>query len=300
MAHIQKVALAGATGALGPHMLKALLDLQFDVTVLVRQGSTSKLPDSIKTIVVDYNNVPSLVAALKGQDAVISTLAASAVPLQINLVDAAIEANVKRFIPSEYGCDMRNERARNLPFFAQKNVVRAYLEEKSQSTSLTYSYIYNVVFLDYGVSNGLLIDLKNKKLDLMDDGNRLSTVTPLSHVARATVAVLKHPEETKNRPVLVHGAQLSQRKLLELSQRVVGSEGWQITEVSSEKGEEEAWRNFKAAPQDVMGWILGFLRRAVYGEGYGGDLSQDNDNELLGLKVLTDDEILEIIKFASS
>lgn len=296
MAHIQKVALAGATGALGPHILNALLDQKFEVTVLTREGSNSKFPESVKTAVVDYNNVGSLTAALKGQDAVISTLAAVALPLQTNLIDAAIEAKVKRFIPSEFGCDLRNERARNLPIFADKNAIRAYLEQKTQGTSLTYSYIYNSAFLDYCIDVTLLIDLKNKKLDLLDDGNRSSTVTPLPFVAKATAAVLKHPDETKNRAVLVHGAKLSQRKLLELSQRVVGSEGWQITEVSTEKGEEEARKNFKENPQDVMGWMFGFLRRAIYAEGYGGDLSEDNDNELLGLKVLTDDEIVEVIR----
>ncbi|KAJ9650430.1 hypothetical protein H2198_010272, partial [Neophaeococcomyces mojaviensis] len=65
-----KVALAGATGKLGPAILKALLDAGFQVTILSRKGSnsTDSLPEhpNQRITKVDYTDVADLTAALQG------------------------------------------------------------------------------------------------------------------------------------------------------------------------------------------------------------------------------------------
>ena len=50
-------------------------------------------------VVVDYENQTDLLYALRGTDLVISTISGSP---QINLIDAASRAEVRRFIPSDY------------------------------------------------------------------------------------------------------------------------------------------------------------------------------------------------------
>jgi uncharacterized protein YbjT (DUF2867 family) len=47
----------------------------FNVTVLTRTGSTSTFPSSVKVTAVDYNDLVSLTEALRGIDAVVSTVA---------------------------------------------------------------------------------------------------------------------------------------------------------------------------------------------------------------------------------
>ena len=40
-----------------------------------------------------------------GIDAIVSVVGSLALPSQLNYIDAAVEAGVERFIPSEFGCD---------------------------------------------------------------------------------------------------------------------------------------------------------------------------------------------------
>jgi len=53
-----------------------------------------------------------LLKAFKGQDAVISTIATKNALQQKKMADVTIKAGVKRFVPSEFGSDTRNEKAR--------------------------------------------------------------------------------------------------------------------------------------------------------------------------------------------
>lgn len=65
---INKVALIGATGNLGPAILKALLDSGYEVMILSREGSTST--DSLashpgqKIAKVNFEDVNSITSAL--------------------------------------------------------------------------------------------------------------------------------------------------------------------------------------------------------------------------------------------
>jgi putative NADH-flavin reductase len=107
-----------ASGQLGPAIVSALLDAGFHVTALTRTTtittsssspsiapSPSTLPPSIPTISADYTSLPSLTAAFQGQDAVVSSVSSTpaATRSQMLLIDAAVAAGVKRFLPSEYG-----------------------------------------------------------------------------------------------------------------------------------------------------------------------------------------------------
>lgn len=56
-------------------MLNAIVDSKkFNVTVLVRSASKASFPSSVKVVEVDFTSVPALTNALKGQDALVSTV----------------------------------------------------------------------------------------------------------------------------------------------------------------------------------------------------------------------------------
>ena len=97
MAPYTKVVVAGATGNLGPSVVKELVDAGFQVTTLSQSGKTEGLPSNVKTIKVDYSSQDSLTEVFKSQDAVVSLLPDHGT--QNGLIDAAIAAGVKRFIP---------------------------------------------------------------------------------------------------------------------------------------------------------------------------------------------------------
>lgn len=134
---LQNAIIVGATGNLGPHLVSIFdTDPQFNVSILSRTSSDcSQFPPHIPVHrVEDYNTSESkLVEILTGQDVIISVIAAQALLHQKAIIDAALKAGVKHFVPSEYGHDTRNEQARRLlpPFFvAHKRQIVEYLQSK--------------------------------------------------------------------------------------------------------------------------------------------------------------------------
>lgn len=153
------VAIAGATGNLGPSIVNALLEAGFQVTVLNRIGS--KPHPTLNSIEVDYTSVPSLTAALQGKDVFISNIPHHGV--QKPLIDAAIAAGVKRFLPSEFGMDvMRDGKTANLPYFRDgKKAIQEYLRRKSaEGMEMTWTSVVTGLFLDWCLDVGFGVDLK--------------------------------------------------------------------------------------------------------------------------------------------
>lgn len=111
------------------------------------------LPANI--IETNYDDLLSLRKALTGQDAVVSCLGDTpgAVAAQRNLIEAAITAGVKRFLPSEFGSDTTNAHVRSLPFFEAKVAHQALLEQAAlNNPAFSYSLLITGPFLDWGLS----------------------------------------------------------------------------------------------------------------------------------------------------
>lgn len=293
---LTKIALAGASGALGTPILTELLASGFTVTALTRPESKTTFPPTVTVKKVDYTSHSSLLSALQGQDAVISTLGHSSIEdQQYALFTAAIEAGVKRILPSEFGSDTTVPASQEFPVYVPKIAVQKWLREKTEGTETSYTIVMNNAFLDWGIDMDFLLKVKEKKVTLWDGGETEYSVTPLSGVAKGVVGILRKPEETKNRVVKIHGAVLTQKKLLALAQKAVGEDGWTVEQGSTETGLQEAKKNFQADPANVWGWILGFLYRAIFSVEHSPKFG-DEDSKLLGVPQVSDDEIVEIIK----
>ncbi|KAK3389369.1 hypothetical protein B0H63DRAFT_427820 [Podospora didyma] len=291
---ITKVALAGATGNLGPAILEQLIKAGFEVTVLTREGSKHTYPAGVTAIPVNYDSLDSLVAALKGQDAVVSTIGGAALDKQLLLIEAAAQAGVKRFIPSEFGSNTSNSKVAALPAFGGKVAVQAALKEKAAAGTLSYTFVITGPFLDWGLQVGFLLDVKGKQTKIFDDGNRPFSVTTLPAIGQAVAAVLKKPAETENRTVYVHEAAVTQNQLLALAKKAVGSDGWTEEHTTAEAELAEGWAELKKENPSPH-FIFKFISAAIFGEGYGSHFEK-TDNELLGIKQLSEAELLELVK----
>jgi hypothetical protein len=110
------------------------------MSVLSRPESTNTYADGIKVVKSDYTEA-SLVEALKGQDAVISALGAAGLAEEIKIIDAAVAAGVKRFVPSEYSCNSQNSKTTSLiPTFSLKVQINEHLKAQ-ESKGLTWTAI---------------------------------------------------------------------------------------------------------------------------------------------------------------
>ncbi|KLU83710.1 hypothetical protein MAPG_02761 [Magnaporthiopsis poae ATCC 64411] len=300
MAPITRVAIAGASGALGLVVLKHLVEAGFDVTVLSR--APGKLPaeyaSSAKEIVVDYGSKASLEAALRGQDAVVSTLSDfGGYEAQKPLVEAAVSAGVSRFIPSEFGSNLQHPVVRTLPFATLKVEVEEMLIREASSSAhtanpITYTFIYTNIFLDWGLEEGFTADLENKTATLYNGGSTPLSYTRLPTIAQAVVAVLRRPAETANKIVRIHDGILTQKEFLDAIQEVTGP--WTIDEddvVALQARADEAYAKGILNYWVINGWIM----RASHSPGFGAGFVE-NENKLLGLKEHSTDEMKELVR----
>lgn len=295
MSTIKNVAIAGASGALGSVVFKKFVEAgRFNIRVLKRAGSESTFPAGTDVVEVDYTSFDSLKAALQGQDAIISTLTTLAVDAQLTLIDAAIAAGIRRFIPSEFGSNLDVPSVRALPVFAHKVKIQDYLIEKSKSTPVTYTFVYNSVFLDWGLERNFLLNLAETKATLIDGGSSEFSTTTLPSVADALVGVVSHPEETKNRTVYIHDTVTTQKKLLALAQKVAPEKSWESVEVKLDDLTAKADERLAKGLYDLETFTP-YLFRAIFDPKSKAKFEK-TDNELLGVKGVTEEDIIELLK----
>ncbi|KAJ5104461.1 NAD(P)-binding protein [Penicillium alfredii] len=294
-----RIALAGATGNLGTPMLEALLGAGYLVTVLSRIGGNSsrlKPHPNITSKEVDFTSVESLTTALSGVQVVVSCLATLAIGSQNPLIDASVAAKVKRFIPAEFGMDSKNALSMELPVCAPKVATQNYLLEKSVSNpGFTYTGIANGLFLDWCIAAGIIVNPKNRSATLYNGGDVPFTATTLRDVAKAVLGVISHQEDTVNRIVYVQSALVTQRKLIQYAQEADGKE-WDVVVKSTEEVKQESFRELaKGSEGDIDAAMLGFCILASWTPEYGCDFSSHLDNELLGVKEMSETELSTLI-----
>ena len=295
MASIKNVAIAGAAGSLGSVVFKQLVNSgKYNVRVLRRLGSQSKYPPGTDVADVDFESVDSLKAALAGQDAVVATLATESIGAQKTLIDASIAAGVKRFLPSDFGSNLDNPKTRALPVYTQKVQIQDYLAEKAKTTGLTYTIVYNSAFLDWGLEKGFILNTSDGKPTIIDGGDLPFSATTLTTVGDAVVAVLAHPEETKNRAVYIEDIKVTQNQLLAIAKKLAPHKTWQPQHVKLDDMTAAADARLKQGLFDMQTFAP-YLFRAVLDQEYGGNFTK-TDNGLLGLKGKTEKDIAGILE----
>jgi hypothetical protein len=138
-------------GQIGQIVLRSLLSAShLKTTALKRPGSTSTFPTAPNLKVVESDFTPeSLVSIFRGQDAVISVVGLTGFDKQKGYVDAAVEAGVKRFFPSEFGINGQSKVVQQLtPFFTVKQELLDYLVEREKD-GLTWTGLIVGVLLDW-------------------------------------------------------------------------------------------------------------------------------------------------------
>ncbi|TVY83294.1 hypothetical protein LSUE1_G001559 [Lachnellula suecica] len=290
----KKVALAGASGNLGSVVLKELIKSNlFEITVLSRASSTFKYPPEVKEIKADFESLESLTTALKGQQALVSTVASLGVKSQKLLIDAAVQAGVKRIIPSEFGCDLHNAKARTLPVYAAKVEIEKYLDELAVKGQISYTLLFTGPLLDFGLKHGIFFNFKERKAELFDGGDYPFSTTTLATAGKAVRRVLTHPPETADRAIRVKDIDISQKQLVKLAQALTPGEEWDLKDVDTAELEKQSLEDLKTKQMKPT-TMLNFLRRAIFNPGYGNKWEHVH-NSVLGIREMTEPDLEELI-----
>ena len=170
-------------------------------------------------IPVDYSNPESIKGALTGVDVVISTISGAALDVQGKIAEAAKEAGVKLFIPSEFGGITEGE---SEGMSGQK----AGIQDQLKALGIPYLFCYTGPFADFiwesyvswwlfrhfvesiiTYQRFLNLDVKSGKVSVGGDGNKQITFTSRPDIARYLSYVLTHipPEQLKNRTLTIAG-----------------------------------------------------------------------------------------------
>jgi putative NADH-flavin reductase len=294
---IKNVLLLGADGNLGPFVLNALVDADFNVTVMKRASSKSKssYPESVKEIrVSDDFPAYELSEILTGQDAVVITIPGSNTQLQTRLAAAAVNAGVKHFIPADFGsCDSDSKRAQELvPLYVEKALFRKYLTNLAEKNpGFSWTSLVPGHFFDWE-PKFLHINIKEHQVDYLDEGEDRWSTSTLGQISKATVKVLQSAEkpEVRNKMLYIQSFCVTQQMVHAACEKATGTQ-WKVKKYDSAPFTKEQKAAMDAGDHDAteeVVWVLGTL------EAYWED-KKDFAMDLLGLEEENLDEVIKRI-----
>jgi uncharacterized protein YbjT (DUF2867 family) len=226
MASKLTVLVVGSTGMLGTKIISALLDKGVTVVkAMVRPGSDNqKIEEMIAQGVIvvegDLMKPETLLPICEGVDVVISAVGnnQTTVPGQKNLIDAAKQQGVKRFIPSDYSVDYRKLDYGDNDNLDKRKEVLSYL----QQCGLEYTLILNGAFMDnFGTPYAAQFDLDNGVFEYWGDGETPLDFTTTDDTAKYVAEAVSDPNLV-NTALEVAGEVLTMKQLLAAYEEATG------------------------------------------------------------------------------
>jgi len=249
MSGYTKFAVVGA-GRIGNCIVQELLKekasgIVEEVVILTRQVSNRTIPGDIKVIEVDYSDDESIKNALTGVDVVISTVAIAALDVQGKIATAAKNADVKLFVPSEFGNITEGDTE---GFHGTKGNIQGQLK----ALDMPYAAFYTGKFSDIGWSSVLDIDITSGKVSVGGDGNTRITFTSRPDVARYVSYVLTHLplEQLKNRSFAIAGDNKSFNEIFKAYEEKTGKK-LEVTYIPI----SELDARLAADPEDIVAFL---------------------------------------------
>lgn len=275
--------------------MQALIESGFEVTILTRAKKTdAENNNQVKVVEVDFTSPESLRSALKYIDAVVSAVGGSATDSQTVLIDAAIATGVKRFIPSEFGSVTVNPALKDAPIYSSLHKIREYLEAKAQSGQLTWTVLACGAFSEFLFGQPIFLNHAKHEVTLYDGGNNRISTTSLSTIGKAIAKILQNPGATANRVVRVSEAIVTQNELLKIAQEIQPETQWTTTNASTADMFKAGVSRFEAGDHSWPAIMDVTMGTAFAGDKYGAAFDV-TDNELLGVKALTPDDIRKLV-----
>ena len=218
------IVLAGATGDLGGRIAVAMGRRGTDVRALVRPDGPPETRAALQAtgahlVDVDYDDPRALRAACDGASCVVSALNGLA-PVMIGtqglLLEAAVQAGVPRFVPSDYSLDFTKTRPgdnRNL------DVRRAFMTRLDQAPIAATS-VLNGAFADLLTGQAPIVLHARRKILHWGDADQPLDFTAKDDVADYVAAVAM--DDTAPRYLRIAGSSVSPRDLAAIMTELTG------------------------------------------------------------------------------
>jgi uncharacterized protein YbjT (DUF2867 family) len=216
------VAIAGATGALGGRITRAVLQRGGSVRAIIRMNCDPDKVEALRKqgatmVEVDFSNIPELTKACQGASCVVSALSGLRdiiVEMQTSLLGAAVDAGVPRFIPSDYSIDFTK-----LPPGTNRNLdLRREFHERLAKAPIAATSILNGMFTHLLTGEAPVILFKFKRVLYWADADQLLDFTTWDDTAEFTAAAAL--DSSTPRFLRIAGDQINARGLAEVASQV--------------------------------------------------------------------------------
>jgi uncharacterized protein YbjT (DUF2867 family) len=220
----QTIVVAGAAGNLGTRIVKAAKARGASVVALVRQGSAAQKTAPLeaqgaKVVPVDLTKVDEVARACEGASCVVSALLGLRpvmVDAQTVLVDGAIKAGVRRFIPSDYALDfsaLKPGENRNLDLHRE-------FQQALAARSIEATSVLNGAFMELLVGQAPYILFKRDRVLFWQNADQVLDFTTMDDVAAFTAAASMDPNTPKVLKVV--GTRITPRQLAAMMSELTG------------------------------------------------------------------------------
>ena len=218
------VVVAGAAGNLGGRIARALRECGAGVVALVRPGTARERLEPLRALgatiaPVDLGHASELTRALSGASCVVSALNGLRdviVEAQTALLDAAVDARVPRFIPSDYSIDFTR-----LPAGRNRNLdLRRDFHRRLEERPISATTVFCGAFADMLTGQMPLILFRLRRVVYWGDADRRMDFTTVNDTAAFTARAALDPSPP--RFLRIAGDQLSARELAAAVSEVTG------------------------------------------------------------------------------
>ena len=216
------VVIAGATGGLGGRIARAILEGGGEARAIVRPDCARDKVEEVRRygsniVQVGGYTVPELTEACRGASCVVSALSGLRdviVETQAMLLEAAVDAGVPRFIPSDYCIDFTR-----LPPGTNRNLdLRREFQERLDEAPIAATSILNGMFAHLLTGEAPVILFRFKRVLYWGDADQLLDFTTMDDAARFTALAALDPSTP--RFLRIAGDQISPRGLADVAGEV--------------------------------------------------------------------------------
>ncbi|KAK2767496.1 hypothetical protein FQN54_003653 [Arachnomyces sp. PD_36] len=225
------VVVVGGAGNVGREIVEELVaQAKHEVTVFSRKELPELSKAGIQTRKVNYLDKTELAAELKEVHTVLSFVSSDPDNIaQRNLIDACIEAGVKRFAPSEWGIISNS----GFAGYAFKDQVHEYLKQvNAEKTVLEYSLFQTGFFMNYlgfphKTAKHLFITCVFADFDKghalqVEDGDYWVVHTTIQDVAKVVARAVDYPGKWPEVGGMI-GSRIKMKDLIKLAEKIRGT-----------------------------------------------------------------------------
>jgi uncharacterized protein YbjT (DUF2867 family) len=207
-----KIAVAGSTGNLGLRVVRELIKRGATVVALVRPGAKTEALVQLKATGASLEEVAA--RACQGAECVVSCVAGLRdviVEAQNVILQAALQAGVPRFVPSDFSTDF----TRLVPGQNRNFDLRRDFHRTLDAAPIAATAIFNGAFAEILGYNVPIFDFKKKTVGYWGDPGHLLDFTTMDDVAAYTAAAALDP--TTPRALRIASFQVTPQDLVQFT-----------------------------------------------------------------------------------